>query len=466
MKTIRQRLSANLLIALATLLAITGLIISLLTSAYLENQFNSALLAKAEAIMSLTELNGSRIELEFSDEIMAKYDKGGSDFFEIYRSDGKTVERSRSLGDLHLPIIPQTDEDTAPVFRNMKFPDGRLIKTVTVRFYPQTGTINKRTTKKVEAILIVGSDRKGLDRTISTIQLVLIGCGIVLLSAVFIVVNYVIKRELKPLEKLADEAAKIDAETLNARFTTTSLPGELLLIANRLNESLARLEQSFERERRFSSYIAHELRTPVAELRAIAEYIIAYPDAHSSETDKEILAIAINLDSIIQKLTMLAKAERSDLQTQKQNIKLAPLLSDICSAFKTTINKRNLNLKITANGEIFSDEILIRTILSNLIENAVEYSPEGETIKIESIEKNGFVNINITNKVSDLTDEDIKHFFERFWRKDKARSPSSHIGLGLNLSKAIADMLGYKLTASLNNSELTILISNIPLKSN
>jgi signal transduction histidine kinase len=466
MKTIRQRLSTNILITFFVLIAITGLAIFLFTKAYLENQFNSSLLAKAEAIMSLTESSGSRIELEFSDEIMVAYDRGGSDFFEIYRSDGKSLERSRSLGELHLPLIPDKHIGADPIYRNMKLPDGRLIKTATLRFHPQSGAMNRDHKKRVEAILIIGSERKQLDKTITTIQLLLIGCGITLLVAVGIVSNYVIKMELKPLQKLAEEASRIDAETLNARFSTQNLPGELLPIAAQLNISLARLEQSFDRERRFSSYIAHELRTPVAELRALAEYITTYPDARTSETDREILSIALSLESLIQKLTILAKAERADLQIQKQNIILAALLSDVCSPFKNIINKKNLNLllNIPSNKIIYSDEILIKTILSNLVENAVEYAPQEDTIIIESSEKDGFINLSITNKAPDLTTEDVKHFFERFWRKDRARSPSSHIGLGLNLSNAIGKLLGYNISASLNeNHELTVKISNIPM---
>lgn len=467
MKTIRKQLATNLLLAIAALLIISGLSIFLLTESSLENQFNSALLARAEAIMSLTEARGTRIEMEFSDEIMMNYNKNGTDFFELYRADGKSVERSPSLGELHLPLLEP--EITKPVYRNMKLPDGRLIKTVTVKFSPQTSSNNRKNAKVIEAILIVGSDRSDLDNTISSIQLVLFGCGIVLLVLSAIVVNYIIKRELTPLQKLADEAEKIDADSLSARFSTDNLPLELLPIATRLNESLARLEQSFDRERRFTSYIAHELRTPVSELRAIAELISTYPDARTPETDKDILAIALQLESLIQRLLMLSRAERSDLQIQRQEIRCLDFITAICDLFKPIVQKRNLslNIQIPPSLTIFSDRILIKTILSNLIENAVEYTPAGGSIKIESVETNGLVNINIANTVNDLTDDDVKHFFERFWRKDRARSPSTHIGIGLNLSSVIARALGYEIYASLNpDSQLTVTIANIKKKQN
>ena len=98
----------------------------------------------------------------------------------------------------------------------------------------------------------------------------------------YLVVPRVLRRELKPLQALAAEAAGIDAARLSARFATEGLPGELAPIAARLNELLARLEDSFERERRFSSDVAHEFRTPVAELRSLAELAIKLPDTRAA----------------------------------------------------------------------------------------------------------------------------------------------------------------------------------------
>ena len=127
----------------------------------------------------------------------------------------------------------------------------------------------------------MASVRRELDRTLATLQLVLAGSGLLLLAATALVVPRVLRRELKPLQSLAAEAARIDAASLSARFATEGLPGELAPIAARLNELLARLEDSFERERRFSSDVAHEFRTPVAELRSLAELAIKLPDTRA-----------------------------------------------------------------------------------------------------------------------------------------------------------------------------------------
>ncbi len=462
MNTIRKRLSFNLLLAIGAITLATGIIVYFWSKSSLENLFNTRLLSNADTLINLTEVDKSRIEFEYENEIMHNYRTNGSEFFEIYQTNEKIIAHSPSLGNLHLPfILPDSNE---PIYNNLKLPDGRIIKTATIRYSPRYEDSNRKNNENLEAVLVIGSDRKQLDNSLAAIKLVVIGCGALLFIAIPILVNFIIKRELKPLQQLADQTSKINVNTLNLRITANNLPDELLPIATRLNESLARLEQSFEHERRFSSYVAHELRTPIAELRAIAELIIQYPDTQTTETDRDILNIALHLESIIQKLLTLSRAERAELQINTEEINPLQFISNICQNYEKKIKRRNLsiNLKIPPDLTLVADSTLFKSIITNLIENAVDYAPERDEITIEINSENSASTFKISNTARDLTQKDIDHLFDRFWRKDTVRSPSSHIGLGLPLTLSIARILGLELSASLNsNSKIVFTLSNL-----
>ena len=139
--------------------------------------------------------------------------------------------------------------------------------------------------------------------------------------------------------------------TLSARFATEGLPGELAPIAARLNELLARLEDSFERERRFSSDVAHEFRTPVAELRSLAELAIKLPDTRAADADHETLAIALHLESILTHLLALARGEAGGLPVQRERVELAALLQNVCDPFREKARARELDFQRQRSGQ-------------------------------------------------------------------------------------------------------------------
>jgi len=449
MKTIRRQLTRNLLVTLGLLIGAGGLGVYLCARTALVAQFDAALRAKAEAITTLTEQNGGRVEIEFSDERMRGFDAGGDDFFELWQADEQPVERSRSLRDTHLPLRHGTLE--APISWNFTLPDGQPSRAVGLKFRPQYADDQKQDATSVEAILVVASLRHDLDRTLSTLQLTLAGIGLVLLVATALVVPRVLRRELKPLQSLAAEAARIDVASLSSRFVTEGLPGELVPITARLNELLARLEDSFERERHFSSDVAHEFRTPVAELRSLAELAIKLPDTRAADADHETLAIALHLESILTRLLALARGEHGRLPVQLERLELAPLLKTVCDPFRGKAAARGIEFRVSAPGgaEAETDPVLIRDILTNLVDNAVAYTPQGGAVEVEAGAVDGCFTVRVVNTVERLDASDLPHLFERFWRKDAARSADGHTGLGLSLARTYAQAIGCELTATL-----------------
>jgi two-component system sensor histidine kinase QseC len=447
MKTIRRQLTRKLLVTLGLLIGAGGLGVYLCARTALLAQFDAALRAKAQAITTLTERQGNHLEIEFSDEHMPDFEVGGSDFFELRQADEKLVEGSRSLRGAHLPLRYGTLE--APLAWNLTLPNGQPGRAAGLKFHPQDSDDQPEDASPAEAILVVATLRHDLDRTLATLQLVLAGGGLLMLATTALVVPRVLRRELTPLQQLAQEAGRIDAASLSARFPAEGLPGELAPITGRLNELLARLEDSFERERRFSSDVAHEFRTPVAELRSLAELAIKLPDARASDADHQTLAIALHMESMLKHLLALARGEQGDLPAQCERVALTPLIQDVCEQFKAKAAARQLvfHCRIPPDAATITDSTLLRSILKNLVDNAVEYAPPGGTVDVEANANNGLLTLRVINTVENLGESDLPHLFERFWRRDPARSPDGHTGLGLSLARVFAQSLGCKLTA-------------------
>jgi len=449
MKTIRRQLTRKLLLTVGLLLGAGGFTVYVCARVALQGGFDAALRAKAQALATLTRQNDSGPEMDFSDEHMRGFEEGGADFFELWDAASRTAERSRSLRDGHLPCRHGTLEK--PVFWNLTLPEGRRCRAVGFEFRPQNSEDEPANGSFPEAILVVASVRRELDRTLTTLQVVLAGCGLLLLAATAVVVPRVLRRELKPLQTLAAEAAQIDAATLSARFATEGLPGELAPITARLNELLARLDDSFERERRFSSDVAHEFRTPVAELRSLAELAIKLPDARAADADHETLAIALHLESILTRLLALARGERDGLPVQRERVELAAFVRDVCDPFREKAAARELDFKVRtpANAQAETDPVLLRSILRNLVDNAVAYTPRGGVVEVEAAAANGRLTLRVMNTTDDLEERDLPHLFERFWRKDAARPADGHTGLGLSMARTFAGAIGCELSATL-----------------
>ena len=463
MKTIRQQLTRKLLLTLGLLIGAGGLGVYGWARAELLTQFDAVLRAKAQAISSLTEQKGARLEIEFSDEYMRGFEAGGHDFFELWQAAEQSLERSRSLRDAHLPLLHGTPD--APLVWNLTLPNGQAGRAVGLKFQPQLSRADRRrNAAPTDAILVVASERRDLDHTLVTFQIVLAGGGLLLLAATILVVPCVLRHELTPLRHLADEAARIDASSLSVRFPVDGLPGELTPITARLNELLGRLEDSFERERRFSSDVAHEFRTPVAELRGLAELAIKLPDTRAANADHETLAIALQLEAMLKHLLALARGERGELPVDLQQVAMAPLLEDVCGLFQDKAAARRLDMKCRVDGaaRADTDPMLLRPILINLIENAVDYTPCGGSVEVDAGVVENRLTVRVVNAVENLDERDLPHLFERFWRKDAARSPDGHTGLGLALARVFAQSIGCELTACFDGpSRLAMTLTQI-----
>jgi signal transduction histidine kinase len=134
-----------------------------------------------------------------------------------------------------------------------------------------------------------------------------------------------------------------------------------------------------------------------------------------------------------------------------ERVRLAPLIESVWRPFAERAAGKQLKVTraVPDEAEVETDPVLLRSIVTNLVDNAVEYTPNGGTMHIETDVATTQFTLRVTNTCGDLTPQDVSHFSERFWRKDGARSDPQHSGLGLSLVKAFGERLGLQLEARL-----------------
>ncbi len=452
MKSLRRQLTRELLISLALLLGLALLALYAAIWVELNRAFNSTLEARALGISALVEQEGGQLTVDFSEKIMRGFtsEKKARYYFELHGQSGNLVARSTSLGNNRLEA-PNGPAGEKPEFWNLTFPNGRPGRAVRFSFHPKPAQ-EKSPEAPVTAALIVGVDREDLDEVLGGLFAAVAGCGVLLLAGVFFVVPRVLRRGLAPVEQLSEQVARIDANSLTARFDATGLPGELRPIGDRLNDLVARLQTSFERERRFSADLAHELRTPLAELRSLAECALKWPATRDAATDRDTLAIAMRMEALVTRLLTLARGERGQLAAQPEPVELASFVGAAWQPFAERAAARSLRVRFQiSSGEVSADPVLFRSILANLFDNAVDYTPaEGEI----TVERQPAGALRVANSAGDLSAADVARLFDRFWRKEAARSGGLHAGLGLNLARTFATAMGWRLEASLEDGRL------------
>ncbi len=451
MISLRRQLTKELLAALALLLGAGLVAIAAVVWMELVKTFDAALESRALAVSALIDQENGKVEVDFSDRIMRGFAAGRARYyFELRDAVGALIARSPSLRQSELPRHPANPAGKTSYW-NFTLPNGRPGRAVTFTFTPKTGA-DVPAPSAALCQLTVAIDREDFDETLWGLFAAMAGCGGLLFAGVFFAVPRVLRHGLAPLDQLGEQTADIDAGSLSARFAADRMPAELRPICERLNDLLARLESSFERERRFSADLAHELRTPLAELRSLAECSLKWPESRDAGADRDTLAIALQMETLVTRLLTLVRGERGQLAVQSEPVELAAFVAAAWRPFAVRAEARGVRVNFAvAPATVPADPALLRSILNNLFDNAVDYTPAGSEIVVTG---DAVGTLQVANAAGALTADDAARLFDRFWRKEAARSGGEHVGLGLNLARAFAAAMGWRLGASLEDGQL------------
>ena len=373
-------------------------------------------------------------------------------------------------------VFPEITDSNGPVFYNISLQNGDTMRAMASTFRrfgfgrprprgneairrpieePLAQNEEQVPPRNISLTGIIALSSEPMQQTLNTLLFGIIAIGVIAGFCSFSLVHFALKKGLNPLYALGSKLASLDSSSLSHRFSKNELPVELSPICDHLNELMERLEDGFERERRFSGDLAHELRTPIAELKMLAEVALRWPENDLESHANETLDIAQQLQKIIESLLALSRYENGDEDLEFEKIQLLSFIKDSWNplAQKAEDKKVRIDIKISTEHIIETDPKILRLIINNLLSNAAEYTPSGGTIDVsENQNIEGHI-LSISNSVENFTEEMLDHLFERLWRGDLSRTDGSHSGLGLSLSKACSKCLGLDLEAELIESD-------------
>lgn len=264
---------------------------------------------------------------------------------------------------------------------------------------------------------------------------------------IFPLVGYRIARHgIRPVEEMAAMAQRISSTNLRERILADGYPFELAALASTFNKMLDRLEESFERVSRFSADIAHDLRTPVNNIRGEAEVALARARTVDEYRDvlESFLEEAVRLSDLIGNLLFLARTESPLNHLNRERVDVAELLTGVRDYYEASAAEGGVSLTIAANVEPVIAELdrsLVLRAVGNLVSNAIAHTPPGGTVSMSASKAGEEICIRVSDTGTGIPADAMPRVFDRFFRVDPSRSKSSGgSGLGLAIVQGIMQL--------------------------
>ncbi len=486
MRSIRQQVVFTTFSVILVCLLIICITSYSLTRQYLINQFDQELQADFQNVVGMTKIwPDGEIWVDLDSEVLTAYAATGNKLFEVWTGDGtESLDRSLILEqqDIHINRTVRP-ADNGPAIFDTQLPDNqqsshRNFRAAIQTVYPQWGWDDitpelevSDEIKDTKVEVLAGRDRAPLDHDLNMLLLWFAGLTLSLPILLFAVVWYGIGKGLAPLKRLTYQVGEIKSTNKLERLDS-QWPIELQPPAEKINELLDRLEDHFLRERRFTSSAAHELRTPISELQLATEVALRSKDQPRRllTAVQQAHTLAGKMAELVNSLSLLSRQQRDEYSVDRTTVDLVRLLRETISQYESMLKQRDLTISVELpdSQHLYSDSTLIQSIIRNLLNNAVSYAPEHTKISIEldvSGEKKDRLQLSIRNICPQIQEQDLRHMFEPFWRKESVYSHQQHFGLGLAITREACELLGFQLDVSKPTADLIEFSVSIALPS-
>ena len=271
------------------------------------------------------------------------------------------------------------------------------------------------------------------------------------------------RRALDPIAAMTTQADGIGSRNLHERLSVRNADDELGRLATTFNHVLARADRSLEQQRRFTADASHELRTPVALIRAEADVALTGVTDGVAQY-REALAVirdgSVQLSRIVNDLFLLARADAGQASLAPDALYLDEVVTGTVHSMRSLAELRTVTLTVQVPGEVpyRGDDAMLRRALRNLIENAIRYSRAGGAVRVALEQDESVYTISVTDAGAGISEEHQGHLFERFYRGDEARNRSESAegagaGLGLAIAREIAEQHGGRVVLRSSSDE-------------
>lgn len=362
-------------------------------------------------------------------------------FIELITPEGKVADVAATSETDRVPLHPEPLErarkSRIPIGEDARTRDGRAIRVVTWRVLNARGEVEYFLRAGYVTEDIRRAERKLLRTLLVTTALALVvaSLGGLLLAT----------RALRLVDRLTRAARAITARNLKERVEVPPSRDELARLADTFNQMIARLDEAFERERRFTDDASHELRTPLAILRSDLE--IALRRERSAEEYRHVLRRCLEevlrLSKLTDDLLLLSRSESGRLVLNFAPLPLDAICRDVIEQVRPIAETRRLNLTLQESGEpllVRGDPQRLRQLFLNLLDNALKFTPPGGRIALRMERTKTRARVEVEDTGCGISQEDLPYIFERFYRRPSGETTGA--GLGLAISRWIVEAHG------------------------
>lgn len=423
--TLRARLTLLYTAVLGTVLIIFGSVVYVLLSVSLTAEIEETLRQTADDILFASRRDVQGI-------LLPQLDLTGNVGVQVWAwtSENDLALLSTNVSNNADAFNPQSLNTNVRIFETVSSPSGRLrVLSVPITVVPDD---------RIIGYLQLARSLETVDRALEQLLIVLLGGGLlgILISAL---VGWVAAgAALRPLGRVAETAMQITrADDLSRRIPMDgSMQDEIGHLVIVFNETLERLENLFEGQRRFLADVSHELRTPLTTIRGNVDLIRRMGEV--DEQSLEAVTSEVNrMTRMVQELLLLAQAESGNLPLTQERVDLELLAQEIHQQAKVLAQDRvEIHLSVESSIIVVGDRDRLRQVLLNLIANALEHTPDGGRVELKLEGVGGWAVMSVTDTGKGIPEEELARVFERFYRVDRSRKRSGRGGAGLGLSIA------------------------------
>ncbi|MCA8952116.1 MAG: sensor histidine kinase N-terminal domain-containing protein [Planctomycetes bacterium] len=417
--------------------------------------FDAGLVQRARQLASLCEAEADgRIEFDYVARFHPEFEREGDpDYFQIWLPEQGVTFRSARL---QQDLIAPPPYDVEPRMADVALGNGRQVRVAWAGFVAEAAPDEPLEAGEPAGsppaalapppppvVIAVGRGREHLDTLLARASGAIVGGAAIAVLFAALLVWWIVARGLRPVGDLAAQVARMSPADLEREVALPWTPGELAPVVEQLNAFVRRLRAAMARERRFAGNVAHELRTPVAELRSLAAVALRWPDDVPDGFFGDVRDIAAHMDAVITNLLLLARCHSGREPVLRARVAVLPLVRAAWQrhAARAGAVGRRFELAVADDLEIVTDADKFAIVVDNLVGNAASHALPDSVVRCRAVRDGGLVRIAFENAAEPMSAAELEHLTEPFWRRDAARAGGEHAGLGLALVSACGELL-------------------------
>ena len=440
-KSIRSRLTAWYVTLLAIILILFSVLLNYFLAKRLHESVDNSLTVSATVVATSATMRLGNSPLPGLNQLFEQFMNQGNlnKFYRIYDGSGNVGSRSKNISASQFPLSQPAYADALEgknSYETFTVGGQQPIRVITMPILLEGKLIN---------LVQVGTSLEAVQETLRNLKIFLFTAvpSVLILAALF--ARFMARRALKPISRIIDTAREIgQGQELSKRIPVLKIKDELGQLALTFNEMMNRLENSFAQMRQFSSDASHELRTPLTVLKGQNELILS--KQRKPEEYQEVISSNLEeinyMSKVLEDLFVLSKSDENQVNLDYKPVDLRALVEEVFKHAEILAEEKNIKIIIAFLEpiEIKGDEVRLRQMVWNVLQNGIKYTQQGGELKISLQNEGDFALLTIQDTGIGIPEEDLPLIFNRFYRVDKARTrDEGGSGLGLSICRQIAE---------------------------